>query len=528
MSTRRAFDEPPLILDAGPLTIDEVADVAEGGRRVRIGPRGSEALQGCHEALQRALGLDAAIYGVNTGFGSLARKRIAPDELEQVQHNLIRSHAAGAGDPLPVADVRAMLLILAASLCRGHSGVRPVVAETIAAFLNAGVTPIVPERGSVGASGDLAPLAHAGLALIGEGACLGRTGATLEGEAACREAGVAPLRLGPKEGLALINGTHLMAARASLLLMRLERVIDGAVRATAMSMDACKATTAFLDPRVHDLRRQPMQARAARALEGLLKGSEIVPSHAENDPRVQDPYSFRCAPVVLGACIEQIRHAQGVVERELDGVTDNPLIFPDASTGGAERLVVSAGNFHGMPLALALDGIATALAPLGSISERRVYYTLAATDPEANLTPHLSPHPGLESGLMITQYTAAACVNELVGLATPACVANVPTCAGMEDFNSFGPASASKAIRAAALVRTVVAIELLCACEGLEHHRPLRSGRAVEATREAIRGVVPAFTTDRSPAPAIAAIEGLLEEGVLLRLGNTLDWRGVR
>jgi len=515
--------DAPLTLDAGPLTIEDVVGVAEHGRTVRIGDAARAALEQCHEALRNALALDATIYGVNTGFGSLARRRIAPEELQQVQHNLIRSHSAGAGDPLPVADVRAMLVILAASLCRGRSGVRPVVVESILAFLNAGVTPIVPERGSVGASGDLAPLAHAALTLLGEGESVDRDGRMLRGEEACRAAGVEPLTLGPKEGLSLINGTHLMAARGALLLHRLERVADAAVRATAMSMDACKATTAFLDPRVHDLRRHPMQARAARALQALLDGSEIVPSHAENDPRVQDPYSFRCAPVALGTCLEQIGQARAVIERELGAVTDNPIVFPDAPPDAPERLVVSAGNFHGMPLALALDAVCMALAPLAGVAERRVYYTLAATDPEANLTPHLSPHPGLESGLMITQYTAAACVNELIGLANPACVANIPTCAGMEDFNSFGPASAAKSVRGVALLRTVAAVEMLCATEGIERHRPLRSGRAVEATLEIVRGRVPAFTTDRPPAPAIAAVETLIEEGAFLALGNTLS-----
>ncbi len=499
-------------ITGAPLTIAEVEAVARGGAPVGIAPEGAARLRGSREALEAAIRSGAAIYGVNTGFGSLAHTRIPDDSLREVQRNLIRSHSAGVGEPLPRDVVRGMLLLLAASLSRGHSGVRPETASAVVSLLNAGVTPVVPAVGSVGASGDLAPLAHAVLVLLGEGeATLGNRPERLPGAEALRRAALEQIALTAKEGLALINGTHLMAAQGALLCADAERLLGAAVAASAMSIDACRGTDAFLDERVYDVRAQPGPARAAAALRGLISGSEVIPSHLHNDPRVQDPYSLRCAPIVLGAAMDALGYVRGAIERELGAVTDNPLVFPGAP---GERAMVSAGCFHGMPVAIPLDVAAIALCHIAGIAERRVYYILSASDAQNPLNAHLSPQPGLHSGLMIVQYTAAACVNEIMGLASPASVGNIPTSAGMEDYNSFGPRAAAKARRALDLATSVVAIELLTASEALEYQRPLRSGAGVEAAHAAVRSVVPRLVADRPPAPDIAAIEGLIRGGV--------------
>jgi len=503
---------PPVVLDGGALTLPQVELVARLGAPVMLSDGAVERIEASRARLEEAMRRGAPIYGVNTGFGSLAKQRIDDDRLAEVQRNLLRSHAAGAGEPLAEETVRAMLLLLAGSLSRGRSGVRRELVEAIAGLLNAGVTPVVPTIGSVGASGDLAPLAHAGLVLIGEGlAYVG--GQTLEGADALEAAGLRPVSLAAKEGLALINGTHLMCATASLALLDAARVLDGALAACAMSIDACRATHSFLDPRAHAARNQPAQAIVAERLRNLLAGSQIAPAHKEDDTRVQDPYSLRCSPQILGAALEALDNARRVVERELGGVTDNPLVV-EAEAGRPET-IVSAGNFHGMPLAMAMDSACQALAHIAGVAERRVFFLLGATDPENPVPAHLSPQPGLHSGLMITQYTAAACVNELALLASPASVVNLPTCAGMEDYNSFGPLSARKAQRAASLCRTVVAIELLCAAQGMEFQRPLRSGSGVERVVGLVRERVAALEADRPPAPDIAALEGLILSGAI-------------
>jgi histidine ammonia-lyase len=384
------------------------------------------------------------------------------------------------------------------------------VAERVVELLNRGITPVVPAVGSVGASGDLAPLAHAALVLIGEGEARVE-GRTVPGGEALSAAGMAPLVLESKEGLALINGTHLMAAAGALLLADVERLFAAALCAAAMSIDGCRGTDAFLDERVHAARGQVGPSEVAARLRALIAGSQIIPSHLHDDPRVQDPYSLRCAPQVLGASLDAILFVRRAVELELGAVTDNPLVFaPDAAH---PRQVVSAGNFHGLPLAIAFDTLAVALAHISGIAERRVYYILAASDAQNPLHPHLSPVPGLHSGLMIAQYVAAACCNEIVGLATPASVANIPTSAGMEDYNSFGAYAVQKARRVADRVTEVVAIELLCAAEALEYQRPLRSGAGVEAAHAAVREVVSRRTADRPPAPDIAALVGRIRAG---------------
>ena len=502
----------PLSITGARIAPWELEQVAAFGRSVEVGPKAIARLERSNRTLMEAIGEGVALYGVNTGFGSLARQRVPDDELADVQRNLLRSHAAGVGDPLPDHVVRAMMTLLACSLSRGHSGVRPVVVTTLVDLLNAGITPVVPETGSVGASGDLAPLAHACLALIGEGE-VSYSGEVMKASDAMSRAGVQPLQLGPKEGLALINGTHLMAARAALTLTGIRRLLDAAMCAAAMSIDAVRATDSFLDDRVHAIRQQPGQRAVAARLRDLLRNSQIIPSHRDDDPRVQDPYSFRCAPQVLGAAIDQLEHAARVVERELEAVTDNPLIFERDDDTSESRTVVSAGNFHGMPLAIAMDTAAIALCHIAGMAERRVFFMLAASDPQNPINPHLSRQPGVESGYMITQYTAAACCNEMITLATPASVSNVSTCAGMEDYNSFGPRSTAKAHRSLELCRRVVAIELLCAAEALEYQRPLKSGDGVERAFDLVRSLVPRLNTDRSPAADIKAIEDLIVAG---------------
>jgi len=362
----------------------------------------------------------------------------------------------------------------------------------------------------VGASGDLAPLAHAALVLLGRGEAEFE-GERLSGAAALARAELDEYELGAKEGLALINGTHMMAASAALTLWDVEHVFSAALAAAAMSIDACRGTDEFLDARVHEVRGQAGQSEVARRLGALIAGSQIVPSHLHNDPRVQDPYSLRCAPQVLGACLDCIRFAKTSVERELGAVTDNPLVFATKSQKG--RNVVSAGNFHGMPLALGLDTLCMALSHVAGIAERRIYFILAASDSENRLNPHLSPIPGTHSGLMIAQYTAAACCNELVGLSTPASVANIPTSAGMEDYNSFGAHGAHKARRALERAAQVVAIELLCSAEALEYQRPLLSGPGVERAHERVRQVVSRRTEDRPPGPDIEVLTQLILAG---------------
>ena len=500
--------DPITLRPGAPLTPPQIVDVARHGARLELGPDARESVAACRAALDRSLDDGRPHYGINTGFGSLANQRIDRADLTTLQRNLIRSHAAGVGEPLGVPEVRAMMTVLAASLARGRSGVRPELVEHLLAVLNAGVTPVVPESGSVGASGDLAPLAHVSQVLIGEGEAWFR-GERLPGSDALGRAGLRPIGLVAKEGLALINGTHLMTGRMALIADDLHRVLKAALHAAAMSIDGSRASHGFLDARIYKARNQPGPARVAAALRGLLEGGTIADSHRDNDPRVQDPYSYRCAPLVLGAAWDAVEYAEGRLRDELGAVTDNPLIFDE----GGRTDIVSAGCFHGMPVALPLDVLAVALSHVAGIAERRTYHMLSVFDPHSELRAFLSPRPGLQSGYMIVQYAAAAMCNEMIGLASPASVANLSTCAGMEDYNSFGPRSAAKAARAVELCRSVVAIELLCAAEAVEAHRPHRTGDILERTIATVRERVPRLTEDRSPAPDIAAIEELIGSG---------------
>lgn len=520
--TRPAAARPETVtVDAGPFTLEAIGLIARSRAKVALSSEALESIQHAHDLLNTVLNDGQPHYGINTGFGSFSRQRISPGDLADLQRNLIRSHAAGVGPALPIEVVRAMMACLIGSLSRGHSGVRPIVVRTLIDMLNAGITPVVPETGSVGASGDLAPLAHVALALIGEGEVV-VDDRQQHAASAMKAAKIKPVALAAKEGLALINGTHLMAAQASLFLLDFDRVFDAALVAAAMSIDACRGTDSFLDARVHEVRHQVGQAAVAHRLRDIIAGSKIIPSHRLNDPRVQDPYSLRCVPQVLGAVHDSVTYIRGIVEAELGAVTDNPLIFDSLEAppsvkrpSRSQADVISAGNFHGMPLAIPLDLAAISCAHVAGIAERRVYHMLSAFDSETGLPPYLSPKPGLHSGLMIAQYTAAACCNEIITLCSPASVVNISTSAGMEDYNSFGPRAAAKARRALQLARSVVAIELLCAGEAIEHHRPLRSSPRVEAALRVIRAQVPKLTADRPPAPDIAAIEAIIASGAI-------------
>ncbi len=497
--------DTPLAIDGNPLQLADLEAVARHGRPVELHAEAYARIATGRAVVDDVVEQQQVAYGINTGFGSLSRVRIPPEQVQQVQRNLIRSHAAGIGEPLPDDVVRAAMLILAASLVRGHSGVRSVVVENLIRLLNAGITPVVPSRGSVGASGDLAPLAHIVSVLIGEGSAV-LNGGILSGSEALAQRGITPVILDAKEGLALINGTHLMAAMSALLVMDAKRLLAAAIGAAALSIDACRATDSFLDPRVHNIRQQAGQAAVARQMRELLAGSTILPDHRADDPRVQDPYSLRCTPQVLGAARDMIGYIQTIIQRELGAVTDNPLVFDDGS-------IISAGNFHGIPLAIALDSLSIAVAHIAGISERRVYFLLSASDSENPLNPYLSPQPGLHSGLMIAQYTAAAACNEIQTLATPASVHNIPTSAGMEDYNSMGVTAAHQAWRAVDLAMHVIAIELFCSSEALEYQRPLRSGDGVERIHDVVRGVVPRLTEDRPLTADIEKIVDLIKKG---------------
>jgi histidine ammonia-lyase len=453
--------------------------------------------------VEHALEEGSAVYGVTTGFGQLESVRIAPADAAQLQVNLLRSHAVGSGPPLPTEIVRGMLFLLASSLRRGHSGVRPELVELVLGLLERDVTPVVPSKGSVGSSGDLAPLAHLGLVLIGEGEA-DVAGERAPGGAALERAGLSPITLSAKEGLAIINGTHLMAAAGALAVRDAERLLDAATVAVALCLEAFKGSTVPFDARLHGLRPQPGPAKVAQRLSALLAGSPVVQSHADCG-RVQDPYTLRCAPQVLGAVADALAYVGEAFVRELDAVTDNPLVFPD------QNEILSGGNFHGQPLSLPLDHLALAACELASFSERRTYALLSPS--YAGLPPFLTPKPGLSSGLMIAQYAAAALVNENQVLAHPAGAGSIPTSAGQEDFNSMGALAALKARTALENAAQVIATELVCAAQGLEFHRPLESTPVLEQAVARVRALVPRVEEDRSLATELAGLAEAIRTG---------------
>ena len=505
--------QTPLRLGADPLTLEAIAEVARGGRPVEVSASARSAMDRARRVVDEVVSAgDAApaVYGVNTGFGALAEVRISADQVAQLQQNLVRSHAAGVGSPLPREAVRAMMLLRAAVLATGRSGARAVCCERLCELLNAGVHPVIPARGSVGASGDLAPLAHLALGMIGEGQAEHR-GETLPAAEALRRAGLAPVVLEAKEGLTLLNGTQHMTAVGGLAVLDAEITCRVADVAGALSLEALKGTARAFDPRVVAARPHPGQIAVATALRALLAGSEIAESHKDCG-KVQDPYSLRCMPQVHGASRDMLAYARTVLEREAQSSTDNPLVFTDGPDGDE---MISGGNFHGQPVALALDAAALAVAELANISERRVEQ-LVNPHLSSGLPPFLTPDSGLNSGFMIAQVSAAALVSENKILAHPASVDSIPSSAGREDHVSMGATAALKLAVILDHVRTVLAIELLCAAQGLDLRRPLRTTPRLEGVHAILRARVPAMMVDRPLAPDIAAVRALIDDGSIL------------
>ncbi len=498
-------------LNSQELTIAEVIAVARHHAPVKLGEESLARIRAARALIDTLADEGRKVYGVTTGFGHLSKVRIPQEQLVDLQHNLLRSHAAGVGEPLPEDVTRAMMLLLAASLARGHSGVRPEVVHMLLDLLNAHIYPFVPSRGSVGASGDLAPLAHLALLLIGEGEVL-HHGERTEGAYALRSADLHPLHLQAKEGLALINGTHLMEAIAVLAISDAQTLLHTAEIACAMSLEGLMGSHVPLDPRIHERRGQKGQQISAAHLLTLVRDSEINASH-QNCARVQDPYTLRCAPQVFGAVRDALDYCQDIFTRELDAVTDNPLVFADTNE------VLSGGNFHGQPLALALDMLAIALTHVASFAERRIYSLLGPHEWDNEGAPlFLTPHPGLHSGFMITQYVAAALVNEIKILAHPASIDSIPTSAGMEDFVSMGVTSAHKVRTILAQTQQVVAIELLCAAQLLDFRLPLKPGLGVQHAQSLVRGSVSRLEEDRVLHPDIATVAHMIEKGTFMTI----------
>ncbi len=486
----------------GTATLRELRAVMEGAP-LALDPAWRGDVERSVAALQARLAAGETLYGVNTGFGKLAMTRIAAEQLRELQLNLLRSHAAGVGPYLPAPVVRLILALKALSLARGASAVRPEVVEALLALLNNDVLPAIPAKGSVGASGDLAPLAHMALVLVGEGEAV-CGGTVLGGAEAMARAGLAPLTLGPKEGLALLNGTQVSTAIALAALFAAEDLWATSLVAGAMSTDAARGSDTPFDPRIHALRGQPGQIRAATLLRGLMEGSAIRESHREGDPRVQDPYSLRCQPQVAGACLDLLGYAAQVLEREANAVTDNPLVTEDGA-------VLSGGNFHAEPVAFAADAIALTLAELGAISERRI---ALLTDPVlSGLPAFLVEEGGVNSGFMIAQVTAAALVAENRALATPRSVDSLPTSANQEDHVSMATNAALRLAEMADNLASILAIELLAAAQGIEFRRPLASSPKLESAVALVRGVAAFRDRDRVMAPDIAAVKALVERG---------------
>ncbi|HVJ08951.1 MAG TPA: histidine ammonia-lyase [Acidisarcina sp.] len=473
-----------IVLDGESLTIEDVAAVADRSAMVHISAAAMERMNASRRRVEEAMAGSKPVYALNTGVGLLADIRLDDSEIEQMQVNLVRSHSCGVGRPLAPRVVRGMMLIRANVLAKGLSGIRPVIAERICDLLNCGITPVIPSRGSVGASGDLAPLAHMALVLIGEGQAEFE-GQILPGGVCLQRAGLEPLKLQGKEGISLLNGTQAMLSMGCLQLCDMERLFYSAQTTAALTMEALRGTSAALDPRLHGARPHPGQVLSARHLAGLLQGSTIPRSQGMGS-RIQDAYCLRCIPQVHGAMWDTLAEARRVFAIELNSATDNPLVFEDA--------IVSGGNFHGAPLALALDYLAISLFQLAGISERRTERML---NPSLNegLPAFLASNAGLESGLMMAQVTAAALVSEMRVLAAPASTGSIPTSGNQEDFVSMGMTSALKLEQAVGLARMVIAIELLAATRALDL-RGDTSTPALEETRRRFRQQVPAWKED--------------------------------
>jgi histidine ammonia-lyase len=530
-----------LEIKPGALALEDLQAIHAGGVALALDPSSAASIDASAAVVQRAARGDAAVYGVNTGFGKLASTRISESELDTLQLNLIRSHSVGIGDPLPAPVLRLMLALKAASLARGHSGVRRVVIDALLAAHNQGLLPCVPSQGSVGASGDLAPLAHMTLALMGEGELLVE-GQRVPAAPALREVGLEPLKLAPKEGLALINGTQTSTALALHALLTFEPVLEAALVVGALTVDAARGSDGPFDPRIHELRGHPGQIDVAKYYRALLAGSQIRRSHLTGDDRVQDPYSLRCQPQVVGACLDQLRHAALVLVREANAVTDNPLVFsedderarpalgrpePDRAPSGSsdqrEKLggtIVSGGNFHAEPIALAADAMAVAIAEVGAIAERRIAMLIDAS--VSRLPPFLAAEPGLNSGFMIAHVTAASLASENKSLAHPASVDSLPTSANQEDHVSMATFAARRLQSMIHNTTYILGIELLAAAQGIDFLRPLKSSRVLEVAHALVRKQCPPLKVDRHLAPEIECAARLVADGSLARILRTL------
>lgn len=503
-----------LLLDGHSLTVDDVRRLSRPGTRIGLSPAAVRRMRASRALVEEWVERGDTIYGVTTGFGELATVRIGLDNLEQLQLNLIRSHSAGTGEPLREEVVRAMMALRLNALAKGFSGIRVETAEFLAKMYNRGVVPVIPSRGSVGSSGDLAPLSHLVLAMIGEGT-VSYKGRTMAAARAMKQAGLRPVRLLAKEGLALVNGTQMMAAIGCIAAAAAAELCTLADVAGAMSTEALKGSDTAFDDRIHALRPHPGQRASAANLRKLMSGSEIRESHRYGDTRVQDAYSIRCMPQVHGATRDAVRHATEVLSIEINSATDNPLIFP------VDAAHLEGGNFHGQPVALALDFLAIGLSELANISERRIERLVNGS--LSNLPKFLTENGGLNSGMMIAQYTAASLVSENKVLAHPASVDSIPTSANQEDHNSMGSIAAHKLLQVLGNVRTVLAIELMVAAQGLDMARPhpktgkpMRSGRGVEAAHREVRSRIPRLRADRVLSTDIATALRMVEDGSLL------------
>lgn len=512
-----------LVIQPGALTLEQLQAIHTQTVQLQLPDSARSAIRASQAVVQRAADGDAPVYGVNTGFGKLANQRISKAQLHTLQLNLIRSHSVGVGEPLAAPVMRLMLALKAASLARGYSGVREVVVDTLIAVHNAGLVPFVPSQGSVGASGDLAPLAHMTLALLGEGDML-VDGVRVPALQALQSAGIAPLTLSAKEGLALINGTQTSTALALHALLSFEPVLEAALVIGALTIDAARGSDGPFDPRIHELRGQPGQIDAAQYYRALLQGSSIRNSHLDGDDRVQDPYCLRCQPQVVGACIDQLRHAAVVLVREANAVTDNPLVFAQ------DGAMLSGGNFHAEPVALAADGMALAIAEVGAIAERRIAMLIDSS--VSRLPPFLTADAGLNSGFMIAHVTAAALASENKSLAHPASVDSLPTSANQEDHVSMATFAARRLQAMVSNTGHILGIELLAAAQGIDFLRPLQSSAALEQVHALLRSDIPAMDQDRYLAPDIAHASALVHSGALGQVLQTLPklpalWSGI-
>jgi histidine ammonia-lyase len=487
-----------------PLDLAALRRIAREAPPLELEPACLPALRAGHDAVERIVKSGRPAYGINTGFGRLSQTRIPVEELEELQRNIVLSHAAGTGALLDDAVVRLILALKIFALATGHSGVRPLLVERLLELYNGGIYPCIPAKGSVGASGDLAPLAHLSLALLGIGdVCV--KGKRMP----AREAIKAPLKLAPKEGLALLNGTQVSTALALIGLFAAEDVFAAAVAAGSLSVDAAAGSDTPFDSRIHALRGQAGQQLVARFYADLVADSEIRRSHLENDARVQDPYSLRCQPQVMGACLDQMRHAARIFEIEAAAVTDNPLVFPEKDE------ILSGGNFHAEPIALAADVLALAIAEVGALSERRIALLIDST--LSGLPPFLVEHGGVNSGFMVPQVTAAALASENKSLAHPASVDSLPTSANQEDHVAMATFAARRLSDMASNSAGIVAIELLAAAQGIDFRAPLKTSPKLQEIHSLIRSRVAFYDHDRYFAPDITAIQSLIESGAFHR-----------